>query len=89
MTDGFGVTKMGQVEVRPWNWASNAQIWSRYPTQVCPNGAPQFIIKMVEMGIGETAWPLGALAVPAADLSSVPSTHIRHLTTICNSSFRE
>lgn len=85
MTDGFGVTKMGQVEVRPWNWASG----SGTPHQVCPSGAPQFVIKMVEMGTGETAKALGALVVPAEDLSSVPNTHIRQITTICNSSFRE
>lgn len=85
MTDGFDVTKTGQVEVRPWHWASGPGT----PHHVCCSGAPQFIITMVEMGTGETAEPLGALVVPAADLSSVPSTHIRHLTTICNSSFRE
>lgn len=51
MTDGFGVTKMGQVEVRPWNWASGPGT----PHQVCPSGAPQFVIKMVEMETGETA----------------------------------
>lgn len=54
-TDGFGVTKMGQVEVRPWNRASNAQIWPRYPPRFVPVGLPQSVIKMVEMGTGETA----------------------------------
>lgn len=48
--EGFGVTKMGQVEVRPWNWASGPGT----PHQVCHSGAPQFIIKMVEMETGET-----------------------------------
>lgn len=54
MTDGSGVTKMGQVEVRPWNRASNAQIWPRYSPGLS-QGAPQFVIKMVEMGTDETA----------------------------------
>lgn len=55
MTDGFSVTKMRQVQVRPWNQASKVQIWPQYLPQVCPSGAPQFTIKMVEMGTSEIA----------------------------------
>lgn len=45
MTDDFGVTKMGQVEVRPWNRASNAQIWPRYPPRFVPVGLPSLLLR--------------------------------------------